>query len=438
MSADELALIATNDLSAITRGRAMPLADLSDHLDTGCGWVPANLGITPFGHIVEDNVFGSVGDLRLIPDPRTRARIAGVPGRPPLTVLLADTTHTDGTPWECCPRTFARRALDDLEAETGLRVLASFEHEFIMANPDGPPEAPFSLQALRRGEPLGTDLMRILAEASLEPEMWLPEYGAHQWEVTLAPTDGLAAADRAILLRDIVRDLAHARGQQASFAPLLDPDGSGSGVHVHISLRDAAGAPATFDATRPGRLSAAAGSFAAGVLRHARALVAITAPSVVSYLRLVPHRWSAGYAFLGERNREALLRVCPTLDMPGKDPARQLNLEYRAADAAANPWLVIGALVRAGLQGIRDGLPAPAVLDTEVDDLTAEQRQAAGIQTLPGSLGEALDVLAADPVVADWFASDMLTTYTAIKREEIRVMGDLKPSEQTARYADVY
>jgi glutamine synthetase len=215
MDTDELAFIATNDLSAITRGRALPLADLEDYLDTGCGWVPANLGIGPFGHIVKDNVFGSVGDLRLIPDPRTRSRITGVSGRPPLTVMLADTTTTNGTPWECCPRGFARRALADLESEHGLRVFASFEHEFIMTSPKGPADAPFSLQALRRDEPLGTDLMRVLNAASLEPEMWLPEYGAHQWEVTLAPTDGLAAADRAILLRDIVRDLVHARGDSS-------------------------------------------------------------------------------------------------------------------------------------------------------------------------------------------------------------------------------
>jgi glutamine synthetase len=438
MDNDELAFIATNDLAAITRGRALPLAELESYLDTGCGWVPANLGIGPFGHIVSDNVFGSVGDLRLIPDPRTRCRIAGIPGRPPVTVLLADTTTTKGTPWDGCPRTFARRALADLEAEFGLRVLSSFEHEFIMTSADGPADAPFSLQAFRRGEPLGTDLMRILHAASLEPEMWLPEYGAHQWEVTLAPADGLTAADRAILLRDIVRDLVDARGDSASFAPLIDPDGSGSGVHVHLSLRDTDGVPATFDASRPGRLSAAAGSFAAGILRHTAALVAITAPSVVSYLRLVPHRWSAGHAFLGERNREALLRVCPTVDMAGKDPARQLNLEYRAADATANPWLVMGALVRAGLQGLREELPAPPVVDVDVDSLTAEERDRAGIRELPRSLAEALDCLAADQVVSGWFPPDMLATYVSVKQEEIAAVADLAPAEQTARYAGVY
>jgi glutamine synthetase len=438
MTADELALIATADLAAVCRGRAMAVGDLNDRLDTGCGWVPANLALTPFGGIVEDNVFGSVGDLRLIPDKGTRARIDGVPGRPPLTVLLADVTHTDGSPWDCCPRTFLRRALDDLASETGLRVLSAFEHEFTILDPERPPDPPFSLQALRRREPLGTELMGVLAEAGLEPEMWLPEYGPHQFEVTLEPADALAAADRAILFREIVRDLAHAHGLRATFAPLVDPDGVGNGVHVHLSLRDDRGSPATFDADRPGRLSQVAGSFAAGILGHARELVAVTAPSPISYLRLVPHRWSAGHVFLGERNREALLRVCPTVDLPGKDPAGQLNLEFRAADATANPWLVLGVLVRAGLEGIRAGLPAPTVVEGEVDALSDAEREAAGVRELPRSLEEALELLAAGPTVRTWFAPDLLATFVGVKREELRLVGDLNPAERCRRYADVY
>ncbi|MER2136735.1 MAG: glutamine synthetase, partial [Arthrobacter sp.] len=114
---DELVFVATNDLSAITRGRAMRMADLD--LETGCGWVPANIGIGPFGSIVDGIAFGSIGDLRLIPDAATMTRIAGIPGQPPVNVVLADITHTDGSPWECCPRTFLRQAIEDLRSETG-------------------------------------------------------------------------------------------------------------------------------------------------------------------------------------------------------------------------------------------------------------------------------------------------------------------------------
>ncbi len=433
----ELGLIATNDLVAVTRGRAMQLGRLEGALDTGCGWVPANLGIGAFGHIVEEGVYGATGDLRLIPDPATRTRIPFAGDKPALTIMLANITGTDGSPWDACPRTFLRRAIDDLADEAGLRVWSAFEHEFMELREDEP-LAPFSLEMLHDGEPFGSNLVAALADAGLDPENWLPEYGGHQWEITTGPTGALEAADRAVLLRDIVRMVAADHGKNVTFAPLLDPNGSGNGVHVHISLRTGLGVPATFDKSRPGRLSEVAGSFAAGILKHARALVAITAPSVISYLRLVPHRWSAGFAFLGERNREALLRVCPTVDMPGKNPANQLNLEYRAGDAAANPWLVMGCLIRAGLEGIRAGLPTPPVVDGEVDDMSESEREAAGVQTLPSSLEEALQVLQDDPVVSGWFSPNLLNTYLAIKREEIAELADLSDLERCARYAKAY
>lgn len=177
-------------------GRAFPAADLSDYLVGGVGWVPANLALTPLGHIVQPNAFGSVGDLRLIPDPTTQCHVPASDGSTPITALLADLTNTDGTPWECCPRTFLRTALADLEREAGLRVLASFEHEFVLRDAGQAAEHPFSLQNLRRGEPLGSELMGTLAAAGHEPEMWLPEYGPRQFEVTLQPTDALAPTAR--------------------------------------------------------------------------------------------------------------------------------------------------------------------------------------------------------------------------------------------------
>jgi glutamine synthetase len=435
MAEHELAFIATNDLCAITRGRAMPLARLDP--ETGCGWVPANLGVGAFGTIVEGSPFDATGDLRLVPDPRSLTRIDGIPGRPPLTVLLADITHTDGTAWECCPRTFLRRAVAELEQEAGLQVFAAFEHEFMLVT-DAPAEPPMSLQAMLRAEPLGTELVAVLAGAGLEPENWLAEYGRHQCEITVAAADPLTAADRAVLLRDIVRNLAHARGQQASFAPLLEPEAVGNGVHVHFSLRDTAGAPVTYDAARPGRLSAAAGSFAAGIIRHARALLAFTAASEVSYLRLAPHRWSATHAFLGEHNRESMLRLCPTVELGGRDPAGQLNLEFRAGDATANPWLALGVLIRAGLEGIRDRLPAPALIDHPIEALGEDELRCAGILRLPGSLPEALVALEEDPVVSGWFAPALLQVHQALKLDELRRLEGLDDAGKCRSYASVY
>lgn len=435
MRTRELTFLATNDLAGQTRGRAL----WRDELDpaTGCGWVPANLGVGPFGKIVETRHINSTGDLRLVPDPASEARLEGIPGKAPMSIFMADIKKTDGSGWECCPRTFLRRAVEEFRAATGLELVVAFEHEFMFTEaPDA--ESPFSFQALRRLEPFGTDLMKVLQGAGLEPETWLPEYGSNQWEVTVRPSDPLVAADRAILLREVVREVAHAAGKTASFTPALTPTGTGSGVHVHFSFRDPAGAPAMFDAAGPGRMSKLAGSFAAGVLRHARALMAICSPSEVSYIRLAPHNWSSSSSFLGERNREALLRICPTLSMAGHDEARQFNLEFRAADATANPWLLLGSVIRAGLDGIGQKLDTPHIVDVDLDELSEEQRTAAGISPLPASLREALDALSANETVSGFFDPQLLALHHAIKTSEIEQLAGMSPAEKCARYASAY
>ncbi|MGP3920706.1 glutamine synthetase family protein [Nonomuraea sp. 10N515B] len=427
-----LIFVATCDLAGQTRGRAVPAADQAKVLHTGVGWVPADLAITSFGPIAEENVFGSTGDLRLLPDASTGIDVPAGDGRPGVRLYLADQVLPDGSPWPCCPRTFARTALAELRRRAGLEVVASFEHEFVVDGLEASP--PFSFTRFRDVEPFGSRLVGLLAEAGLAPETWLPEYGDGQFEITLRPDDAMTAADRAVLLRELVRDLARRTGRRVTFAPLLDPAGTGNGVHVHLSLRDAeTGEPVLYDPARPGRLSEIGGRFAAGVLAHARAVTAVTAASPASFLRLTPHRWSAGGVFLAERNREALLRICPTTSLGGGDPARQLNLEYRAADATANPWLVLGVLVRAGLQGLTAGYDQPTVWpeDCSEDDL-------AGVPPLPGSLGEALDELAKDDVVRGWFDDDLLRTYLDVKRAELTLVDGLTPEELCRRVADVH
>ena len=127
----------------------------------------------------------------------------------------------------------------------------------------------------------------------------MPEYASHQFEIPIAPSEGLACADRAVLFREIVREVARRVGSRASFTPLLDPSEAGNGVHIHLSLLDGDGQAVLYDERRAGTLSELGGRFAAGVLLHARALSALSAPSPVSAARLAPHRWSAGAACLG-------------------------------------------------------------------------------------------------------------------------------------------
>jgi glutamine synthetase len=432
MTLPALTFIAINDLVGHTRGRSVPSAETTRALRRGVGWVPANLAINSFGEIAEENVFGASGDLRLIPDLTTGIDIPAGHDRPDLRLLLAEQRLPDGGEWGGCPRTFARRALADFTEATGLEVVASFEHEFTLR--DAPSTSPFSLRRFREAEPFGTELVELLDTVGLQPENWLPEYGAQQYEITLEPAPGLVAADRAILVRDLVRDLAARHERSVTFAPLSAPGSGGNGVHVHLSLRDAqTGAPVLFDPSAPAQLSREGLRFAAGVIRHAGALTALSASSPSSYQRLAPHTWSVGGAYLAEHNREALLRICPTSELGGGDPRRQLNLEFRAADATSNPWIVLGALVRAGLEGFQRDYESPVIWPEE----TTED-QLAGVPRLPASVEEAVAALVADETAAGWFHPDLLRTFLDIRRSETLAVQGLTPAEICAKVADAY
>ena len=437
MSAAELVAFVCCDLGSIVRGRSLPASELGERLTSGVGWVPANHSLTPLGSLAEESPFGSTGDLRLLPDVETRVRVGGEEAAAAMQLLLCDIVETDGRPWACCPRHFLREALRELREEFGLRVVSSFEHEFQLLREE-PPALPFSLEAQRRAEPFATRATAALSEAGAEPERFFPEFAPHQYEVPVAAAEGIAGADRAVVVREVVRELARRHGVRATFVPLLDPAGPGNGVHIHITLLDAAGAPALYDAGRPGQLSELGMSFAAGILAHAAALSALTAPSPVSAPRLRPHHWSAGAVCLGQRNREALLRIPPLVELGGGEPAGQLRLEYRGADAAANPYLALGAIVRAGLEGMRAGLPPPPILERDPAGLDEPERDRFGVGGLPASLADSLRALAEDETVRGWLDTQLYDAYVGIKRTELDAAEELELGETCRRYAAIY
>lgn len=432
----ELVALVCCDLGAIVRGRSLPLDELGAHAAAGVGWVPANHALTPLGPLAQPSPFGSTGDLRLLPDLDTHVRVEGAGGDPAFELVLCDIAEIDGQPWSCCPRAFLRGALAELAAETGLRVHASFEHELQLLVEERP-ELPFSLRAQRAAEPFCSRAFGALAAAGVEPERLMPEFASHQFEIPVRAVDALAAADRAVVLRETVREVARREGVRASFTPLLDPAEAGNGVHVHVSLLDADGRPALYDEARAGSLSELGASFAAGILAHAPALGALTASSPVSAARLQPHRWSAGAVCLARENREALLRLPPLVPALGP-PDAQLRLEYRGADASANPHVALGAIVLAGLDGVRRALPAPDLLD--VDPALLDERDAArfGVGALPGSLEDALAALAGDEVARAWLPPLMYDAFVALKRAELLAVADLDLAARCARYAAVY
>jgi glutamine synthetase len=437
VSAADLVALVCCDLGSIVRGRSLPASELDGRLRAGVGWTPANQALTPLGPLAEPNPFGPIGDLRLLPDTDTHVRVAADPDGSSLELVLCDIVETDGEPWECCTRRFLRDALRELTADLGIRVVASFEHEFQLLG-DAPPALPFSLEAQRGAQPFAARVMGALAEAGVQPELFISEYAPHQFEIPVEPAEGLAGADRSVVLKEVVREIARRCGLRASFTPLLEPAGSGNGVHIHLSLLDAAGRPALYDAERPACLSELGGRFAAGILLHARALSALTAPSPPSAERLLPHSWSVGAVCLAQRNREALLRIPPLVALAGAEEALQLRLEYRGADASANPYLALGAIVRAGLEGVRAGLEAPPILERDPARLDDVEAARYGVGALPKSLEESLQALAQDDTVRAWMAPLLYDAYVSVKRAELEAVATLDQAEVCRRYAAVY
>jgi glutamine synthetase len=431
--------LVTTDLIGITRGRSFPTDELEHYQAAGCGWVPANSALTPQDIIASTNPWGAYGDLRLIPDLGSRVTVGNGPDAdaPALDFIHGDIRETDGRPWGACPRTLLRDEIERYRDELGLQVNAAFEHEFNL-HAGFAEHLAFSLEAQRQGAEFGGWLLSALRAGGVEPEMFLPEYGKHQYEITCRPTLGVAAADRAVNVREITREIARQMGLDLSFAPKTAADAVCNGVHLHVSLLDLAGQPMLYDAGTSNGLSSLGQHWAAGILHYLPALCAFTAPTPVSYERLQPHHWSASYACLGQQNREAALRICPTVTLGGKPVANQFNLEFRAMDATASPHLAMAALLIAGRLGIEQRLALNAITDEIPDSLNDEQRQARGIIALPASLAQALDCLRNSGAFTAWLPKPLLDTYYALKTEELALTEQLSPADLCEHYARLY
>jgi glutamine synthetase len=431
--------LVTTDLIGITRGRSFPTDELEHYQAAGCGWVPANSALTPQDIIASTNPWGAYGDLRLIPDLGSRVTVGNGPDvdAPALDFIHGDIRETDGRPWGACSRTLLRDEIERYRDELGLQVNAAFEHEFNL-HAGFAEHLAFSLEAQRQGAEFGGWLLSALRAGGVEPEMFLPEYGKHQYEITCRPTLGVAAADRAVNVREITREIARQMGLDLSFAPKTAADAVCNGVHLHVSLLDLAGQPMLYDAGTSNGLSSLGQHWAAGILHYLPALCAFTAPTPVSYERLQPHHWSASYACLGQQNREAALRICPTVTLGGKPVANQFNLEFRAMDATASPHLAMAALLIAGRLGIEQRLALNAITDEIPDSLNDEQRQARGIVALPASLAQALDCLRNSGAFTAWLPKPLLDTYYALKTEELALTEQLSPADLCEHYARLY
>lgn len=437
MKPEEIIVACFSDLAGKVRGKAFPASEFDKRLVRGVGWTPTNVQITCFDAPAE-SPFGPLGDLVVIPDADARVRVEFGEDEPAEHFVIGNIRHTDGRPWEFCTRSILEAALERLKNATGLTLLGAFEHEFQFKNTQPPLGNAFSMAGLRAERRFAELLVASMRAAGVKPGTFEKEFGIAQYEVTMGPQRGVTIADHALITREMVQATACKLGREVTFTPIRDPDSVGNGVHIHMSFLDAGGMPATYDPDGRNELSKDAGHFIAGILKYLDSIVAITAPSVVSYLRLVPHRWSAAFNNLGFRDREAAVRICPGSDLSDLSRAAQFNFEFRAADAAASPYLQLAALVHAGVQGIEEKLEVPEATQEDLSLLDAGTLGERGYARLPQTLEDALHRFRSNPVVTGWFPEGFADVYLKHKEAEIAFLEGKTQEEICAAYEAVY
>ena len=423
------------DHGGVVRGKATSRARLVERLQTGIGLVTGMQAMSMLDELAPVAGLGPVGEVRLVPDPGSFVALPYAPGAAAMT---ADMVRLDGEPWEACPRAFLKRAVAELAAE-GYALVAAFEPEFTLGRRvpgDGSAEPDrlvpvdqslcFSTSGFGAAHDYALELVRALQAQGLVVEQYYPELGHGQQELSVRHAPALRAADNMVWYRETARGVAWRQGLWASLAPKPIPDQAGNGAHLHASLWEAGpdGGPgdrnALYDAADPRGLSALAYHWIGGLLAHLPALVALTCGSVNSYRRLVPQSWSSAFTCWGMDNREAAVRV-PSR-MWGLDEA-STNLELKPSDATGNPYLALGAVIHAGLDGIHNKLDPGRPVDTDPATLSRATRRRRGIERLPSSLGEALDALEADELLMEALGPLRRDAYLAVKRSEVASFG---------------
>ena len=413
------------DNAGITRMKCVPLDRLGRAAETGVGmslvWGGA-MGKDLFVQMPDDP--GPSGELRLVADLGAAAVLECAPA---WAWAPVDQREQDGRPWDGCQRTFLRRMVERAAAR-GLEILAAWELEWTVGR-----ETAEGFEPLHHGPGYGAPtfpdasghmLGIIEARSGLEIEQIHPEYSPGQMELSLAPRDPVRACDDSILARHVVRTVAGERGWRASFAPLV-ASSVGNGAHIHFSVW-AGGENHFAGGDEPVGLRPAAESFLAGVLEELPALTALGAPCAVSYLRLQPSHWAGVYTCWGVENREAALRLEGSL---GPGAARSANVELKSVDGAANPYLVLGGIIAAGLAGYDRGLRLPPPVSADPAALSEEERRAGGIERLPQTLVAAAEALAFSAVLEAGMGSYLHDCVVAVRRGEAEAAGELSAAE---------
>ena len=414
------------DNSGIARVKAVPVGRLASAAEQGIGMSPV-FDVFMFDDAItaSPSSTGPVGDLRLFLDLERLVVLAAQPG---WAWAPLDRRTQDGSPHPGCQRTFAR-CMVERAAERGLAVQVGFEAEWVLDRGTGEEFAPATLGAaygmdrLIEASDYCRDLLAALAAQGVEVGQLHPEYAPAQFELSVGAAEPVAAADLSLLVRHTIRAVSQRAGMRCSFAPAMTVGGVGSGCHMHASLwRD--GQTLMAGGAGPHGLSGEAEAFVAGVLDGLPALLAIGAPSVASYLRLIPERWSAPYRCWGHENREAGIRLAAS--------GQGANVEIKCIDACANPYLLVGAVLALGLDGIDHGLRLPEEITVDPASLSEDQLRAAGAERLPRSLDEALQRLGDSGVLAEALGPSLFGTIIAVRETELERFADASEEEIVA------
>jgi len=379
-------------------------------------------GIYFDGSSIEGFVRIQESDMRLVPDPET---FAVLPWRTwedgsSTARMIADVYDTStGEPFSGDPRHVLKRALDRA-ADMGYDLNVGPEPEFFIFEKDENSRATttthdaggyFDLAPKDLAGDIRRDIIYTLEKMDFEVEASHHEVAEGQHEIDFKYDDALTTADNVATFRSVVRAIAEEHDLHATFMPKPIGGINGSGMHTHASLFDETG-NAFHDDDDEFNLSETADQFLAGVLEHAPAITAVANPTVNSYKRLVPGYEAPVYVAWSDVNRSALVRK-PAARVPAAS-----RIELRSPDPSCNPYLAFAAILHAGLDGIERGLEAPDPVRENIYEFDEARREEYGIETLPGSLGEAVDALENDPVVTNALGDHVAEKFAQAKRTE--------------------
>ncbi len=404
------------DINGQLKSFSVGREELEGALEDGMGFDGSS--ITGFNAIEES-------DMIAMPDPDTYAvlpwRAHGEKGN--VARMFCDVLKPGGEPYEGDPRFVMRRALARA-SEMGFDTFnlgPELEFFYFASDELGDDGLPtildkggyFDLTTLDAASDLRRDTVNALKRVGIPVEYTHHEVGPSQHEIDMRYAEGLRMSDNAMTYRIVVKEIAAEHGVYATFMPKPLFGENGSGMHTHQSLF-ADGKNAFFDSDGDYHLSDTAKSYIAGLLRHAREIAALFAPNVNSYKRLVPGYEAPVYCAWSQRNRSALVRV--PVYHPGKEQATRCEL--RCPDPSCNPYLTFAAMLHAGLEGIEKGYECPEPMERNLYELSHDERIERGIEQLPETLGEAIEVLAESELVRKALGDHIFERYVELKRAE--------------------